>query len=97
FATLDVVPVIVEMRQYADSIRQNELEKTLRKLEGLHPKDKEQIKALTHSIVQKILHGPTICLREEANGPNGKKYANAASKLFGLNRLEDRDKAIKNG
>ena len=96
FATLDVVPVIVEMRQYADSIRQNELEKTLRKLEGLHPKDKEQIKALTHSIVQKILHGPTICLREEANGPNGKKYANAASKLFGLNGLEDRDKAIKN-
>jgi len=96
FATLDVVPVIVEMRQYADSIRQNELEKTLRKLEGLHPKDKEKIKALTHSIVQKILHGPTICLREEANGPNGEKYANAASKLFGLNGLEDRDKAIKN-
>jgi len=84
------------MRQYADSIRQKELEKTLRKLEGLHPEDKEQIKALTHSIVQKIMHGPTVFLREEANGPNGEKYANAASEIFGLNGLEDRDKAIKN-
>jgi len=96
FATLDVVPVIVEMRQQANSIRQKELEKTLRKLEGLKPEDKEQIKALTHSIVQKIMHGPTVFLREEANGPNGEKFANAASAIFGLNGLEDQDKAIKN-
>ncbi len=46
--------------------------------------------------INKILHGPTVFLREEANGPNGEKYASAASKLFGLNGLEDRDKAIRN-
>ena len=95
FATLNVVPVIVEMRQYADSIRQNELEKTLRKLEGLQSEDKEHIKALTHSIVQKILHGPTICLREEANGPNRERYANAASELFGLNGMNEPGKATR--
>lgn len=95
FATLNVVPVIVEMRQQANSIRQKELEKTLRKLEGLNPEDKEQIKALTHSIVQKILHGPTIFLREEANGPNGKKYARAASEIFGLNGLNDQSRATR--
>ncbi len=96
FGTLNIVPIIVEMRQHADAIRQKELDKTLRKLESLNPEDREQIKALTHSIVQKILHGPTVFLREEANGPNGEKYASAASKLFGLNGLEDRDRAIRN-
>jgi len=96
FGTLNIVPIIVEMRQHADAIRQKELKKTLRKLESLNPEDREQIKALTHSIVKKILHGPTVFLREEANGPNGEKYASAASKLFGLNGLEDRDKALRN-
>jgi len=95
FGTLNIVPVIVEMRQHADAIRQKELEKTLRKLESLNPEDREQIRTLTRSIVQKILHEPTVFLREEANGPNGEKYASAASKLFGLNGLEDRDKAIR--
>lgn len=95
FASLNVVPVIVEMRQQADSIRQKELEKTLRKLESLSPEDKEQIKILTHSIVQKILHGPTIILREEANGPNGEQYAHAASVIFGLNGLNNQNKATR--
>ena len=94
YSTLNIIPIIVEMRQVADSVREKELKKTLRKLDGLDPEHQEQIKALTHSIVQKILHGPTIVLREEANGPNGEQYAHAASKLFGLNGLIDRDKEV---
>jgi glutamyl-tRNA reductase len=86
YASLKVVPVIVGMRQQADDIRRNELEKTLRKLDRLDPQDQEQIVALTHSIVQKILHEPTIRLREEANGPNGEKYAGAVRALFGLDQ-----------
>lgn len=85
FGTLKIVPVIAGMRQQADAIRQQELEKTLRHLEGIDSKQQEQIKALTHAIVQKILHEPTIRLRQEANGPNGEKYAVAVSELFGLN------------
>lgn len=85
FGTLKVVPVIAGMRQQADAIRRQELDKTLRQLEGIDPKQQERIAALTHSIVQKILHEPTIRLREEANGPNGEKYAIAVSELFGLN------------
>jgi len=85
FGTLKVVPVIAGMRQQADAIRQQELEKALRQLDGIDPKQQEQIKALTHAIVQKILHEPTIRLRQEANGPNGEKFAVAVSELFGLN------------
>jgi glutamyl-tRNA reductase len=85
FGSLKVVPVIVGMRQQAHAIRQQELEKTLRRLEGIDPMHQERIAALTHSIVQKILHEPTIRLRQEASGPNGEKYAAAVSELFGLN------------
>ena len=60
-------------------------EKTLNKMRNLDLKNQEQIKALAHSIVQKILHEPTIKLREEAKGPNGERYAVAVSELFGLN------------
>jgi glutamyl-tRNA reductase len=84
FQTLKVVPVIAGMRLQADAIRQKELEKALRRLDGIDPKQQERIKAMTHAIVQKILHEPTIRLRREATGPNGKIYADAVSKLFDL-------------
>lgn len=83
-ATLDVVPVIVEMRQQANTIRQAELEKALRRLSSLSPGEQQQIEALTKSIVHKILHSPTIRLRQEAGGPNATEYADITRGLFGL-------------
>jgi glutamyl-tRNA reductase len=83
-ATLDVVPLIVKMRQRADAIRQTELEKAIRRIPELTPDTQQQIDALTKSIVNKILHNPTIRLREEANGPNANEYADVVRGLFGL-------------
>jgi len=83
-ATLDVVPIIVEMRRRANSIRQDELEKAIRRMSDLPPETQYQIEVLTKSIVNKILHSPTARLREEANGPDAVDYANIARGLFGL-------------
>ena len=83
-ATLDVVPIIIKMRQQADAIRQTELEKTIRSIPDLHPDTQQRIDALTKSIVNKILHSPTARLREEANGPKAVDYADIARGLFGL-------------
>ena len=83
-ATLDVVPLIVKMRQQADDIRQAELEKTIRRIPDLPPDLQQHIDLLTKSIVNKILHSPTIRLREEANGPDAVNYADIARGLFGL-------------
>jgi glutamyl-tRNA reductase len=82
--TLNVVPIIVEMRKQADVIRQAELEKTIRRIPDLPEDTQERIDALTKSIVNKILHSPTTRLREEANGPNAVDYADIARGLFGL-------------
>ncbi len=82
--TLDVVPIIVAMRRQADAIRAAELEKALRRLPGLAPEDLEQLEILTRSIVQKILHQPTIQLRSVAGRSDAADYTGAARRLFGL-------------
>ena len=44
----------------------------------------DQIDVLTQSIVNKILHNPTIRLKKEANGFDAADYASIARSLFGL-------------
>jgi glutamyl-tRNA reductase len=83
-STLDVVPIIVEMRAQANTIRQAELEKIKRRIPELSPEIQNHIDTLTKSIVKKILHSPTIRLREEAYGPNASDYAEITRNLFGL-------------
>ena len=83
-AALNVVPIIVELREAANSIRQNEVEKALRRMPQLTPEMERQIEALTISIVNKILHSPTSRLREEAQGPQAGDYADITRYLFGL-------------
>lgn len=83
-STLDVVPVIANLRRQAEAIRQAEIEKTIRRMPDLPPEAQEQIDALTRSIVKKILHSPTIRLREAANGPDAMEYVEITRGLFGL-------------
>jgi glutamyl-tRNA reductase len=83
-ATLDVIPIIVNMRNQADSIRQEEIRKAIRRIPDLTPEMEDQIDALTKSIVNKILHSPTVRLRKEANGFDAADYANIARALFDL-------------
>ena len=83
-ATLDVVPIIIQMRKQANCIRQVEVEKAIRRIPNLTPEMEHQIDALTKSIVNKILHSPTVRLREEANSLNAADYASVARALFGL-------------
>jgi glutamyl-tRNA reductase len=82
--TLDVVPLIAEMRQQAEAIRQAELEKTLRRLPDLTPAERQRLEALTQALVKKILHQPITCLRAEAGTPLAADYAATARTLFGL-------------
>lgn len=83
-ATLDVVPIIVSLRDQADKIRQKEIRKAKRHMPDLTPEMEDQIDVLTQSIVNKILHNPTIRLKKEANGFDAADYASIARSLFGL-------------
>ncbi|MCS7221787.1 MAG: glutamyl-tRNA reductase [Anaerolineae bacterium] len=78
-----VVPTLKELRSKAEAIAREELQKTLSRLPHLSESERRIIVAMTHSIVQKILHEPTVRLKEYAS--NGRdEYGEALRELFGL-------------
>jgi glutamyl-tRNA reductase len=84
FHSLDMLPLIAEVRQQAESIRRVELDKTLRRLPGLSEAERDHIEALTQALVKKLLHNPTTRLRAEAATPHAPEYAVLARALFDL-------------
>jgi glutamyl-tRNA reductase len=82
--SLDMLPLIANMRQNAEAIRQAELEKTLRHLSDLTEEERHHIEALTQALVKKLLHAPTQRLRAEATSPRASEYATLARTLFNL-------------
>lgn len=64
--SLDAAPHIRKLQQRAERIRQQELEKSLRKLTGLTDQQLAAIDMLTRSIVKKLLHEPIQALKESA-------------------------------
>ena len=83
-ALLDVFPLIAEMHQRAETIRQAELDKTLRHLPELSEAERQRLEALTLALVKKILRTPIVRLRMAAGGPQAVEYATAARTLFDL-------------
>ncbi len=82
--SLDAVPTIIEMRNRADNIRKKELDKTLKKLDHLSEQDQKQIDLMTTSIINKILHTPTVKLKKETQSKEGHYYLKAIRHLFHL-------------
>lgn len=82
---LTVRPVIVDLRHKAESIRQQELDRTLRYLGDLDPATLAHIQHFSRALVNKLLHEPTLCLRDKAVDDKAAVYANTVRDLFGLN------------
>ncbi len=83
-SSLNVLPLIANLHEKAEVIRQKELEKTLRRLPGLTDNEREHIEAMTEALVRKILESPTRRLRAEATSANAIEYATLTRTLFGL-------------
>jgi glutamyl-tRNA reductase len=81
--SLDVVPILVELRKRADEIRKAELEKARRRLGPLTTEQESALEAATTAIVNKILHVPTVQLKELA-GNGHAEHVGLVRKLFGL-------------
>ncbi len=84
FERLDVVPTIVELREYADSIRRGEVEKALSRMPSVTEDDRERIHQMTRAIVNKLLHHPTQVLRGEGSTVEESRLLSAVRRLFGL-------------
>ncbi len=81
-ASLDVVPAIASLRARAEEIRAGELARA--RLGGLSEQDRRAVESLTAQIVSKLLHLPTVRMKEAAAGAEGGVYADVVRDLFGL-------------
>ncbi|MBV9578710.1 MAG: hypothetical protein JO057_08985, partial [Chloroflexi bacterium] len=61
-----VSPAIAELRTYAEGVRTAELRRSASRLRDLTPEQLQAVDALTHGIVKKLMHGPTVALRDAA-------------------------------
>lgn len=79
--TLEVLPTVINLRHKADQIREKELNKTLKRLNGkLSAEEIGSIDSMTQAIVNKLLHEPTLFLK---NRPSSTEL-DLARELFGL-------------
>jgi glutamyl-tRNA reductase len=65
----DASPAIAELHEYAEKVRQAELRRSASRLRDLTPQQVEAVEALTAGIVKKLMHGPTVALRDTATRP----------------------------
>lgn len=82
--TRDVVPTITSLRRRADEIRTSELARAETLLSMLSPRQRRAVEVLTAQIVSKLLHTPTVRLKEAAVLPGGGAQVGALNRLFGL-------------
>jgi glutamyl-tRNA reductase len=87
-ASLDIVPAIASLRARAEEIREQELAKAEAMLERLDESQRRAVESITAQIVNKLLHMPTIRLKQAAAAADGVFYADAVRHLFGLGEDE---------
>jgi glutamyl-tRNA reductase len=83
-ASLDVVPAIASLRAHAEEIREAELRKAEPVLGRLDESQRSAVESLTAQIVNKLLHLPTVRMKQAAAAADGVIYAEAVRHLFGL-------------
>ncbi len=86
FASLDAVPTITALRRRMEGFRQDELTRLFNRLE-LDDREQNLVATMSHRLVNKILHDPTIFLKQEAASGNGTDYIMALRKVFALDEI----------
>lgn len=87
YAGLEVVPVIRAIRERAERVRVAELERTLARL-GAGDAERRAVEDLSRRILNKLLHAPTVRLREGAAGGRAAELVDAVRYLYGLDESE---------
>ncbi len=79
-----VNPVIATLRRKAEQIRLQEVERVMASLPDASPEVREQLQHFSRALVKKLLHNPTVRLRDEALNGQVRDYAEAIRYLFCL-------------
>ena len=77
-------PLVAQLYEKADNVRQAELERFAAKLAALEPAQRDTVEALTKGIVAKLLHQVSVRLKDDAGTPQGERNSAAVRELFDL-------------
>ncbi len=89
YRELEVAPLVSELRRQAEALRQRELQRALGELGEIDPRVVERMDTLTRTLVTKLLHDPTVRLRQRAGAGEADQVAEAVRELFGLSSPRD--------
>jgi glutamyl-tRNA reductase len=94
-----LAPTIVALRQRFGQIAEEEMQRTLPRLEGLSESDRSVLEAMSRSMVNKLLHEPMTQLKAGAGEPDGPLLIDAVRRLFAISEQEPskRDASTEDG
>jgi glutamyl-tRNA reductase len=80
----ELAPLVERFRARAEDVRLAELDRLGSKLKDLSSEERAAIEQVTRGIVNKLLHDPTVRLKDAAGTARGELYADALADLFAL-------------
>ncbi len=83
-AQRQAAPLVAQLREVVDGIRVAEMERYGTRLADMNDEHRELVEAITRGIVAKLLHNPSVRLREAAGTPQGERLSAAVRDLFHL-------------
>lgn len=86
-SSLDSVPTVIALREKAEAIKKEELEKLLNRLPEIGEKEKKAIEGMAGAIINKLIHAPTVALREDSEDRD--MLIATIKRLYGLNGEDD--------
>ncbi|MBC2717484.1 MAG: glutamyl-tRNA reductase [Desulfobacteraceae bacterium] len=84
YKSIDVIPTIIDLRKKLNTIVDMELSKTMQTLQHLSRSDRVAFERMTESLIKKILHDPTLFLKNPGSHRNKSVYLDFTRKLFNL-------------
>jgi glutamyl-tRNA reductase len=87
--SLEVTPTIVELRRHLHGIASHEVERFRSKLAGLTPGQEEAVRQMAASLVNKLLHPPTLVLKRLASQDGAGVRIRLVRELFGIDPPPD--------
>ena len=77
-------PLVAQLHQRAEEIRQGEIERFSARVASFDDKQRAALEAVTKGIVAKLLHNPSVKLKDDAGTPQGERNAATVRDLFDL-------------
>jgi glutamyl-tRNA reductase len=79
-----VAPIVAALRARGNEVRSGEFDRLVGRLGELDDRQREVVEALAAGIVGKLLHEPTVRLKDAAGTARGERLAEALRDLFDL-------------